>query len=261
MQRNVLVWLVVLGMPATAQALVIVEDFEGETEGTALDNLPARSWGNWSTSTGSSRVIMRSPGEEAAAPDGDAPDMDAQMHPSSGVNIAIMNLNEANAYDSVQYSFQLHGTLGGPVWFQCTLNGPWDTQGNQQRRMGVWWNEHELWYWHDPNTTKAADIPVPDGEPMWVHVKLDFHDEGSDGTQESVDLSYKIGDEANWTLALDDAPTPANWDNVIGNLMIEAQRNNNDGLLHFDDVKLIPEPATLSLIGLGALALLRRRNV
>jgi len=260
MHRNVLVWLVVLAVAGTSQAMVVVETFEGEVEGTALHDLPARAWGNWTTVVNSSRVIMRTAGEETDAPDGDPPDMDAQMHPSHGTNIAVMNLNEVNAYDAVQYSFQLHGTLGGPVWFQCTLNGPWDTQGNQARRMGVWWNEHELWYWHDPNTTKVADIPVPDGEPMWVHVRLNFNDEGSDGSQESVDVLYKIGDAAEWTLGLDDAPTPDNWDDVIGNLSIEAQRNNNEGLLHFDDVMLIPEPATLSLIGLGALALLRRRR-
>ena len=259
MARNVLALAMVMAMAAVAQAAVVVEDFEGDPELADVGSL-VRSWGSWSTSTGPSRVITRTAGEEAATPDGDPPDKDAQMHPSSGVNIAIMNFTEADPYSSVQYSFQLHSNLGSNQWFQVGLNQPWDTQGNQQRRMGVWWNNNELTYWHDPNTTKVADVPLPGSEGLWVHVKLEFNDAGGDGTQESVDVLYKTADQAAWTLGLDDAPTPGNWDNVVGFVTIEAQGNNNDGLMHFDNVILVPEPATLSVIGLGALALMRRRK-
>ena len=98
-----------------------------------------------------------------------------------------------------------------------------------------------------------------DGRGEWT-ASL-FYDDPANviGTYVQDYYSLGVGDVVRFTDAVGITATP---ESVGGTLGILFQNTTGDKIAQFDEltVSVVPEPATLSLLGLGALALLRKRK-
>lgn len=109
-----------------------------------------------------------------------------------------------------------------------------------------------------------VDVPLDDGYIMQLNFRwLDGEGNqlGADATAQMTNADFQPGE---WTLVTHQATAPEG--TAVMQLRITMRRpggggNSGDNRdLYFDDATLIPEPSGLALIGLGGLAMVRRRG-
>jgi len=223
--RFIAVLLAILGVTAVAGAQGFMEDFESYAAGSAMHG--QGGWKGWDN--------------VAAA---GAPVSSAYAH-SGSKSVEILGTSDlVHEFDisggTWEFSAMQYIPTGrtGETYFillnQYKDGGPDDWSVQTVFNLGT----GAITPWH---SGAAANIVYD----QWIEVKF------------IVDLAKNtVGEYYNGKLIFTDQ-----WDdNVHGTLQAVDLYGNNASSVYYDDITVVPEPATVSLLCLGALALIRRRR-
>jgi hypothetical protein len=194
----------------------------------------------------------------------------------SGISAGISALRVYDFDDEVDYTLDLlTGDLGTDVdqiWTDGTatvtaeVKYAWDSQSFGWNGGGTGTDYYELFTHNDigtPNGTQTIDIAGeflwgyrPNGVEWWSLVSENYNM----GEYEDHMVTYKIeglgGVEAIWLVFMEDKPFV--WYDGCGwSHYSYSDRDYNDFVV---EISAVPEPASMLLLGLGVLALLKKRK-
>ena len=224
--KVVVVLLAILGVSSVASAALFVDDFEGYAAGSALHG--QGGWKGWDNTPGAGAPasnVQASSGAISAEIAGGA-DLVHEFGLAGGVlEMSVMQYIPSGSTGNSFFLLLNTYNDGGPY--------DWSVQLNCDLAGGV--------ITSDFGAGATANIVYD----QWVKVKFDIDLDGN-----TIDEYY------NGTLL-----ATHQWDDTgnatLGCIDLFA---NNASAIYYDDVTIVPEPATLSLLCLGGLALIRRRK-
>lgn len=157
---------------------------------------------------------------------------------------------------------------GAEVWYTASGSGTWATGGAfQGADFGVvsaltLGGQAATWQGGSPNTTATMFWEVFEGEVSQSSGSMNLTwlnntggEFGTDSTWENVtgqNVAAGLAPETEYTVAV--------WFNAVQDGTTTVW-DSNGGLNYTADFQTIPEPATMSLLGLGALAMVLRRKI
>lgn len=157
---------------------------------------------------------------------------------------------------------------GAEVWYTASGSGTWATGGAfQGADFGVvsaltLGGQAATWQGGSPNTTATMFWEVFEGEVSQSSGSMNLTwlnntggEFGKDSTWENVtgqNVAAGLAPETEYTVAV--------WFNAVQDGTTTVW-DSNGGLNYTADFQTIPEPATMSLLGLGALAMVLRRKI
>ena len=157
---------------------------------------------------------------------------------------------------------------GAGVWYTASGSGTWATGGAfQGADFGVvsaltLGGQAGTWAGGSPNTTATMFWEVFEGEVSQSSGSMNLTWLNNTGGEFSNDSTWEnmVGQNVAAGLAPETEYTVAVWFNAVQDGTTTVW-DSNGGLNYTADFQTIPEPATMSLLGLGALAMVLRRKI
>lgn len=157
---------------------------------------------------------------------------------------------------------------GADVWYTASGSGTWATGGAfQGADFGVvsaltLGGQAATWQGGSPNTTATMFWEVFEGEVSQSSGSMNLTWLNNTGGEFGQDSMWEnvTGQNVAAGLAPETEYTVAVWFNAVQDGTTTVW-DSNGGLNYTADFQTIPEPATMSLLGLGALAMVLRRKI
>jgi len=270
--KKFLLVLLVFGTAGIVNAAV-TDDFESYAPGTLVTDLP-----NWYTSSGSSRSV------ETGIGVGGSQGVDASgtiatwsKGPMEAANhVAWLGLSVGD-YVTLSADFQAHDDGAGGGKFDDDRLGMMSDYNSttSDRIIGAQLEGHHIeTYWDRLGSSSGPRITL-DGSftlvnQAWYHFEVTITKAGAEDVIVAASLTdvgsgilIGSGSQSSIGLGADRPNTRYFSDNDSGGYGLWPAFKNHSGGANFDNMSysgVIPEPMTLSLLGLGGLALIRRRR-
>ncbi len=240
---------------ASAQAMTIVdEDFESYADTAALG-------GVWSLGDGTLDTAFGNPGQSL-------------NHPGTGGSFSGGNTNSLSFPEVIPTGSEVL-TFSVDIYDDGTSANKRTTAGLRQASPAA--NLIEMGMYNNPNHYAYRVILFGAGDPSWVAFDNLVDDGGSpivnepvagwhtfsaDITESSIDFTLDLNGDGNINATASVAIAPVDPGFDIIRLGGPSDLSSAGGGVSFDNVSLvlIPEPGTAALLGLGGLAMLRRRS-
>lgn len=289
--RRVFMVLVVSGLASIAQGGAFSDDFEGYGPLSDSQMTPISGQNGWVNSAvdGSTNYAANVTGNWGGPHSGAGTGgVDALVMADSGYNHVAHSIGDLSVGDQVSVMFNVHANwVFGEIWvgldtlvdnavsannetamvLQMGAGGSGISYGMYQQQSG--------WTLGNPSQSAGGTLSGPDGLSSgelgrWTEVRMTMLNLGGNTTWGIDSATIETRNITQW----DSGNTTGAWVN-LGNMNLNPagigdgdQAANSQEIfvglggegVHFDNLLITPEPMTMSLLGLGALAALRRRR-
>lgn len=158
---------------------------------------------------------------------------------------------------------------GGSGWHHDDAGNTLDTKA-----MKLWWDDAGMWQDFSATAGKTYDFSAQvlsvSGDPLTLWnflIKAEFYDSnigtspGDELLAVELDKFYGASDPVDtWVEIGGSVTAPAGADTGRVVLLMVDWQDGVGGAINFDNVSVTPEPATLALLALGGVVMLRRRS-